>query len=404
MKRVWIAVVKGRHLQLRWIGEDGKERRRSTGTNEKKVAERLRRELEAKLLLNRPVDMPKVVRDEDCGPEMDASLFVNEYDRIYLTTLRDGSRSDALSRLNRCVEVSGCKTLGELATRRVLETIQAVLRDGRSAWTVKGIMAALFAALKWAKRREWIDQVPEIDRIKTARLKAMKGRPLALEEFERILQSTHKIVGNESAPSWKHTLRGYWESGLRRDELLAVSWDDPEQIRPAWDRGRFPVLLIPSSLQKNETEEEIPILPGFEALLLETPEGQRTGWVFNPQPLPQHQRRRTQKRLQGPWVSRVISKISKEAGVATFTRGGQTHFATVHDLRRSLAQRLLLAEVDRSIIKAVMRHSSWETTERHYAPGSVQKMASDARAALGNQVRVPDEKKSRNERKSLTRQ
>jgi hypothetical protein len=39
-------------------------------------------------------------------------------------------------------------------------------------------------------------------RIKGA--KEMKGRPITGEEFERLLQSTAGIVGDEAAPVWKY--------------------------------------------------------------------------------------------------------------------------------------------------------------------------------------------------------
>jgi hypothetical protein len=38
-------------------------------------------------------------------------------------------------------------------------------------------------------------------------------------------------------------------------------------------------------MQKNDTEESIPLLPGFESLLLETPEAEQFGWRFNPNSL-----------------------------------------------------------------------------------------------------------------------
>lgn len=66
---------------------------------------------------------------------------------------------------------------------------------------------------------------------------------------------------------------------------MHMAWDKPGYITPEWRPGRHPVLQIPSAMQKNDTEEEIPLLPGFERLLLETPEDQRHGWVFNPLPL-----------------------------------------------------------------------------------------------------------------------
>ena len=37
-----------------------------------------------------------------------------------------------------------------------------------------------------------------------------------------------------------------------------------------------------SRRQKNDTEESIPLIPGFEELLLETPEAEQFGWTFNP--------------------------------------------------------------------------------------------------------------------------
>ena len=388
--RVWIAEVSGRNLQLRWLDEHGRERRRSTKTKRKAVAEKQRAELEAKLLLKRPVDLPPAVHDEDCGPDMDWPAFVREYDRLYLYGIRDSSRKHAMSRIAVCQKIAQAKTLGEMASRGTLERVQAALRAGRSPWTVKTTLDALLAALRWAERRDWIIRVPKIDRLKTSRLKAMKGRPITGEEFDRILREVPRITGDGPAESWRRTLRGYWESGFRRDELLAMSWDDPDQIMPCWDRGRFPVLLIPAAHQKNDTEDEIPMLPGLESLLLETPPEERTGWVFSPESLQGKCRRVLKGRPSGPWVSRVIGKIAKVAKVATYSKGGESHFATVHDLRRSCAQRLLVAGVERETIKAVMRHRSWETTERHYAPGSVQKLAADIRNHFACQVRVPD--------------
>ena len=49
--------------------------------------------------------------------------------------------------------------------------------------------------------------------------------------------------------------------------------------------GATGVLDIPAAMQKNDTEECIPLLPWFEAVLMETPPEKRTGWVFDPQSL-----------------------------------------------------------------------------------------------------------------------
>lgn len=66
---------------------------------------------------------------------------------------------------------------------------------------------------------------------------------------------------------------------------MHVSWDKPGAIRPVWKDGKHPILEIPAAMQKNDTEESIPLHPWFEDVLLETPAGQRTKWVFNPSSL-----------------------------------------------------------------------------------------------------------------------
>lgn len=101
-------------------------------------------------------------------------------------------------------------------------------------------------------------------------------------DFVRMLDVVPSVVGADTTESWRYLLRGAWESGFRLEELMSLSWDDPAMIMPSWNCGPNPVLLIPADLQKNDTEESIPMLPGFEALLKETLLDDRSAWVFNP--------------------------------------------------------------------------------------------------------------------------
>lgn len=63
--------------------------------------------------------------------------------------------------------------------------------------------------------------------------------------------------------------------------------------------------------------------------------------------------------------------------------GRPIKYATAHDLRRSCGDRLRNAGVPPLVICRVMRHSSWETTRKHYAPGDIQRYAEVLRATLG---------------------
>ena len=202
-----------------------------------------------------------------------------------------------------------------------------------------------------------------------------------------MLAATVQIVGEEAAASWRFVLRGLWNSALRIDELMHLSWDLPGTIRSVWREGEFPVLNIPASLQKNDTEQSIPLLPWFEAVLYEVTPGERTGWVFEPASLQLKLGRQIRhQRPTAEWFSRIISRIGKAAGVQVAEKDAETgrpeKYASAHDLRRSCGERLRNAQVPPLLICRVMRHSSWETTSRHYAPGNIQQEAAALRKIL----------------------
>lgn len=171
---------------------------------------------------------------------------------------------------------------------------------------------------------------------------------------------------------------------------MNVSWDSTNAIRPIWEKGRHSILYIPARLQKNDTEESIPLLPWFETILQEVPEEHRLGWVFNPGPV-KHSRGRKPSavRPQSEWVDKIISRIGKRAGIIVH-HGDESikrdaKYASAHDLRRSCAQRLIDAEVPPVLVQGIMRHASFETTKKHYVAGDVQKDAQSLRLHIGTE-------------------
>lgn len=380
-KKVRIVRPSRRPFQLRYdCPIEKREVRISTGTRDEDEAERQKTELEARLLLGLET---KPNRQRVLGPEMEWSDFREQYRTLHLSTVRDSTAFHAESRLDIAERILKPKTLGDVADPTALQRLQARLLAGdssrrtkpRSAHTVRGYMNCILAALNWAYLQDWLPTPPKLRKLKTPKLKVMKGRPITEKEFNLLLDATAKVVGDEAAESWKHVLRGLWTSALRLDELMHVSWDKPGTIRPVWQGGQLPVLEIPAAMQKNDTEESIPLLPWFESLLLETAPENRHGWAFEPQSL----------QLK---VGRNIARIGKEAGIevepADPKTGRPTKYASAHDLRRSCGERLRNAGVPPLVICRVMRHSSWETTRKHYAPGDVQRDAEVLRSAVGN--------------------
>jgi integrase len=378
----------GRLIQLRYTDpETKKEIRISTGTTDDAEALEEKSKLEAKLLLG--IDAKP--RRRMGGPSMAWEDFRLRYSELQLSTLREKTIDAAESRLDIAERILKPRTLGDVANSEALHDLQSRLRAGdegkgpRAAYTVRNYMAAVVASLNWASAMGWLPAVPKVRKVKVARLRQMKGRPITTKEFRAMLGAVEATVGVEAAPSWKYLLRALWESALRLDEAMHLHWSDPRYIVPKWTNGELPILAIPAAMQKNDTEESIPLLPGFEALLLETPKVQRFGWVINPMSLQTMLGRRVRnQRADAEWIGKVITRIGKAAGVAVRPADGDSDekWASAHDLRRSCAARLVAADIPEREVARVLRHASIETTRKHYAPGTVQESANIIRKRL----------------------
>jgi len=319
------------------------------------------------------------------GPEMFWDDFRERYRVDHLQHRGERTAECAESRLDIAERILRPRRLKDFVSQAALHELQNRLLTGaesrfgrvRSPFTVRAYMGAYKAAINWAAMQGWCDSTPKLAVVKVSKLKHMKGRPLVAEEFERMLDVTPRVVGNAGAESWRFVLRGLWESALRIGELMSVSWDIPGTICPVWKRGRLPVLQIPAERQKNATEEAIPLLPWFEDLLNEVPHSERAGWVFEPASLQTSRKSPADYRPHAEWAAKIVSRIGKAAGIIVEPKdqtGRPAKFASSHDLRRSCAERLVEAGIPEGVITRVLRHASWETTRRHYAPGNVQRV------------------------------
>jgi integrase len=157
----------------------------------------------------------------------------------------------------------------------------------RATPTVNSIVRNVMTFARYCKRKTWIAQIPDVERVETLEGDdGMKGRPITTEEFERMLVAVPKVVGEGPAESWRFTLQVLWESAFRVGDVMDFSWDDPRRIYPKWPhrQGLHPTLVVPKT-QKNGKEQQIPMLPGLAELLQRVPEDRRTGWVVNPMPV-----------------------------------------------------------------------------------------------------------------------
>lgn len=153
---------------------------------------------------------------------------------------------------------------------------------------------------------------------------------------------------------WERFHWGLWWSGLRLEEGVTLSWDDPR--KPHIDlNGEDSTITIPGECQKSGKDTVGPIVPEFYEFLMETPEEERTGLVFK---LLFHRK---------DTVSKVLRAIGARAGIKV----SPTKFVSAHDFRRSFGHRWAMRVLP-VVLQRLMRHANIETTLKFYAPSLVR--------------------------------
>jgi integrase len=290
-----------------------------------------------------------------------------------------------------------------------LSRLQAgLLREQMRATTLASHLRTLNAAFSWAVNSGILRTAPRAAMPTTPkRDRTMRGRPITLEEFERMLAKVPYVrhVGvmqradrtdidherrQQDVAKWRRLLHGLWLSGLRLGEALQLSWDADAAITVQTD-GRYPMLRIFGEAQKSKCDQMLPIAPEFAEFLLATPPADRHGLVFGVEGLVRGRPLDTQR------ASRVISDIGEAAGVVTDanerrprevitvdTETGkkstktimvQRH-ATAHDLRRAFGTRWS-KRVMPATLQKLMRHASIDTTMKYYVQQRADDVAAD---------------------------
>lgn len=358
----------GRALQVcAWV--NGRWDRVSAGTEDETVAEEKRRDAEAahRMGLDWKQAVKKGVKKVKKGDLTEWREFREEY-RGRLPKPRPDSWRASEDRLNLVESCLSPKIVRDVCNREALGRVRDyLLRKYPSKHSAKSRFHSILAALRWAVQEGYAEAVPLVKGISVAKIKKMKGRPLTPQEFKQYLAAAYEWLGDTYA-GWEFLIKGVKAQGLRLDENFQIHWTDPHFIRPVFT-GKYPRLEIPANLQKNDTEEDVPMTPDMADLLQGVPKAKRQGWVFDPPAI-----RHSNRSGRNPdWAGKVLAKVGKLAGIQT----DKKKFASAHDLRRTCAQDMMDAGCDEADIMRVMRHADWETTRSWYASKRVEKSAED---------------------------
>ncbi len=333
---------------------NGRQVQRSTGTTIHKEALKVAAKWEDDLHNGRYKAASRVTWEE----------FRDKYESEVAKGLATGTQTRISGVFDAIEEHINPERVRDITPERLSHYVKKLRKAGLKESTIASHLAHFRAALGYAVEWGYLAKLPALPRQhRVKRATTMKGRPITLEEFERMLDNVENVVGSEVADSWKQLLRGLWFSGLRLSEALGLYWDKADcpggKCLEVEMSGRRPMLVIPAALDKANKERLLPMAPEFAEFLQAIPDDDRTGPVFNIQ----RRRERYEGNMRLIHVSATISSIGKKAGVKVNHDTGKT--ASAHDLRRSFGQRWA-ARVMPQILMQLMRHADISTTMKFY--------------------------------------
>jgi len=349
----------GRFLALVYFDPvSGKKKAKSSGTTDWREAERLAGELEKQLRSGQYVSPSKITWAE----------FRKRYEAERLAMFSPTGRDSARVALNHVERVLNLDRLARLTTAAMSRFAGELRKAGMKDSTLACHLRHLGAALRWAHKMGLLGTVPSFDMPKAGEA---KGRPIATEEFERMLAVVPKVRPRD-AMIWERFLTGLWLSGLRLGEGVILSWE-PDAPFAVDLSGKYPAFRIEAKAQKGRRDERLPMTPDFAQWLVATfPKDERVGRVFK---LPTFYAKG--HRLVDS-IGQVIVAIGEKAGVVVKRDPdtGKVKYASAHDLRRSYACRWA-PRVKTVVLQRLMRHRNIATTLKYYAALEADEVAAD---------------------------
>lgn len=383
MDRIKVSVIANRqrgYYLARWPDPlTGKSVRKSTGvkigrnrSKERSQAERIAAQIEAELNAGTYREPSKATWGELC------ERFIEEH----AGGLARATKADYRYAFNNMERVAGFTAetrLTEVTQDRYSRFIAAVRKEGAAEATLGGFIRCMNKAFKWGSEVGLMQHRPKLQQPKRdpSRQQLAGGRAITGEEFDRMLAAMPKIVGEKAAASWDFYLWGIWWGGFRLGESLKISWDEDDKPRVVLS-GQKSVLAMPGRHEKGNKNRLMPLAPEFVRHLETVPEKNRRGRVFRP-------RGRSGRPADYYKVSKLAADIGRAAGIITGTNEetGEPKFASLHDLRRSFAERWA-RKVPAVVLQRLMRHQSLATTQKYYLTGDAEADAAMLWAAAGD--------------------
>lgn len=312
-----------------------KEVWRSSGSRRKADAENLRRNVEKQL---------------EAGQRPDADMSWADFKANFLAKHVDRKGAASRTAYRMCLQAferaAKPKRLSQITVGFLEDFVNARLKEGVASETVNKELRHVRTALRWAMRREYVNRVPDLTSV-FIRVDRKQPTTIPESDFLSMLKALKKCdlsLRIRPAPWWRVFLYLAYYLGLRRGEILGLTWE-----RVHLDTME---VVVSARTSKGRKDRVLPMAPELASLLKQWRASQPTiplagevlPWPFD-----------TYRQLYTDWHA-----IQKAAGIPAERR------YVPKDCRSSCASELIAAGVPTAVVKDFLGHASVTTTERYY--------------------------------------
>ncbi|OAQ21031.1 tyrosine-type recombinase/integrase [Thermosulfurimonas dismutans] len=297
-----------------WRDRDGRQRMRSTRTRDKALARRIFNQFKRQWLAGKLVEL-------DRGPKVPFGRFVEEFLRWAESTLKPATSETYRHALKHALEVFGAsRTLDSIRSRDLDALLVHLRQKGLSPVSVNKVFRHLKAAFSKAVEWSYLRENP-VKRGNPLRVQRELPRFLSQGEILRLLRAIED-------PHFRAFVRFALFSGLRRSELLALTWEHLDLKRG----------FVRVPLGKGTEERFLPISSRLREVIEDLRALGVKGRLF-------------------PWsrsyVSHRFQRYARKAGLSG---------VRLHDLRHTFASHLVMAGVDIRTVQKLMGHADIKAT------------------------------------------
>ena len=316
------------------ISGETKEKWRSTGTSVRKRADQQRRSLERHLE----------------SEATTAATTWSDFKRLYVDLQASKKPPKTVDSYRSSLEiferVARPSTLQSITSSAIEDFADARLREDAAPATVNRDLRHLKAALRWASRRGLIESPPDFHGLF---VRESRSRPTVITEqdFAALVRATQSDDANfkrRSGDWWRLFLYVAYYMGLRRGEVLALSWSDI--------RLEHRELRVRAASSKSRKERVLPMPAELVSLLKRWRTVSGSPRSSEPVLTWPHD-------TLGPFYD-DWNELVRVAAVPSGKR------YTPKDCRSSCASALIAAGVPTVVVKDYLGHASVVTTECYY--------------------------------------